>query len=175
MRRGTTRAGLKHRAVRRDLGQYRGPIRLAVVGIAAVGYLAQDHPTGGTALAFVLVTAVVLLVLEVLAPTRGAGGRPEQTAPVAPEGRRPSGRSGLGRLVLLAESRPTSEQSRTAVTIEMTSAARTVAKKPPTSSESVRPAVMASRTRVDDQGEQTERHQREGQRDQSQQRSRSGR
>ena len=57
------------------LAQYRGPIRVAVVGIAAVGYLAQDHPTGGTALAFVLVTAVVLLVLEVLASSAGAAGR----------------------------------------------------------------------------------------------------
>ena len=38
-----------------------------MVGLAAVGYLAQDHPTGGTALTFVLVTAVVLLLLEVLA------------------------------------------------------------------------------------------------------------
>jgi hypothetical protein len=49
------------------LATYRGPIRAAVVGVAAILYLAQDHPTGGTALAFVLVTALVLLVLEVLA------------------------------------------------------------------------------------------------------------
>ena len=49
------------------------------MGLAAVGYLAQDHPTGGTALAFVLVTAVVLLVLEVLATPPAA-----ETPPVAP-------------------------------------------------------------------------------------------
>jgi hypothetical protein len=52
---------------------------LAVVGLAAVGYLAQDHPTGGTALTFVLVTAVVLLVLEVLATPTSA-----EPPPVAP-------------------------------------------------------------------------------------------
>ncbi|MCP3424279.1 hypothetical protein [Nocardioides pinisoli] len=50
------------------LATYRGPVRAAVVGVAALGYLAQDHPTGATALAFVLVTTAVLLVIEVLAP-----------------------------------------------------------------------------------------------------------
>ena len=48
------------------LATYKGPIRIAVVGIAAVGYLAQDHPTGNTALVFVVLTAVVLGLLEVL-------------------------------------------------------------------------------------------------------------
>jgi hypothetical protein len=67
LRRGTSRTGLNTGKFGVALAQYRGPIRVAVVGIAAVGYLAQDHPTGGTALAFVLGTAVVLLVLAVLA------------------------------------------------------------------------------------------------------------
>jgi hypothetical protein len=49
------------------LAQYRGPIRVAVVGVAALGYLAVDHPTGGTALGFVLVTGLVVLLVEVLA------------------------------------------------------------------------------------------------------------
>ena len=49
------------------------PIRAAVVGLAAVGYLAQDHPTGSTAVTFVVVTAVVLLVVEVLAAAPDAG------------------------------------------------------------------------------------------------------
>lgn len=46
------------------------PVRLVVVGIAVVGYLAQDHPTGQTALTLVVVTAAVLLVLEVLTGSR---------------------------------------------------------------------------------------------------------
>ena len=86
LRRGTTRAGLKTGKLGLTLGQYRGPIRVAVVGIAAVGYLAQDHPTGGTALAFVIGTAVVLLVLAVLAadPEDVAEDEAEQTVPVVP-------------------------------------------------------------------------------------------
>ena len=81
LRRGTARTGLQTGRLGVFLGQYRGPIRLAVVGIAAVGYLAQDHPTGGTALTFVLVTAFVLLVLEVLATPPH-----EETPPVVPGG-----------------------------------------------------------------------------------------
>ena len=86
LRRGTTRAGLKTGKLGVTLAQYRGPIRIAVVGIAAAGYLAQDHPTGGTALAFVLGTAVVLLVLAVLAadPADVPEDDSEQTAPVVP-------------------------------------------------------------------------------------------
>lgn len=66
-RRTRTEAGWSTGRFGRVLGQYRGPLRAAVVGVAAVGYLAQDHPTGGTALAFVLVTGLVLLLLEILA------------------------------------------------------------------------------------------------------------
>jgi len=79
LRSGGARAGLRTGRFGEVLGQYRGPLRLAVVGLAAVGYLAQDHPTGSTALTFVLVTAVVLLVLEVLATPPAA-----ETPPVAP-------------------------------------------------------------------------------------------
>ena len=86
LRRGTTRAGLNTGKLGVTLGQYRGPIRIAVVGIAAAGYLAQDHPTGGTALAFLLGTAVVLLVLAVLAadPADVPEDDSEQTVPVVP-------------------------------------------------------------------------------------------
>lgn len=49
------------------LAQFRGPLRIGVVGIAAVGYLMQDHPTGATALAFVVVAGVILLVFELFA------------------------------------------------------------------------------------------------------------
>ena len=79
LRSGGARAGLRTGRFGEVLGQYRGPFRLAIVGLAAVGYLAQDHPTGGTALTFVLVTAAVLLVLEVLATPP-----PAETPPVAP-------------------------------------------------------------------------------------------
>jgi hypothetical protein len=79
LRRGTARTGLRTGNLGVALAQYRGPIRIAVVGIAAVGYLAQDHPTGGTALAFVLGTAAVLLVLAVLA------AEPEVQPEVEPE------------------------------------------------------------------------------------------
>jgi hypothetical protein len=82
VRRGTGRAGLNTGKLGVFLAQYRGPVRVAVVGVAAVGYLAQDHPTGGTALTFVLVTAVVLLVLEILA----SGTEPEPDASAVPGG-----------------------------------------------------------------------------------------
>ena len=77
LRRGRSRVGDTGR-LGVALATYRGPIRAAVVGLAAILYLAQDHPTGGTALAFVLVTALVLLVLEVLA------ARPAPASPAGP-------------------------------------------------------------------------------------------
>jgi hypothetical protein len=67
LRGGGARAGLNTGRLGVFLGQFRGALRLAVVGVAAIGYLAQDHPTDRTALTFVLVTAFVLLVVEVLA------------------------------------------------------------------------------------------------------------
>jgi hypothetical protein len=82
LRHGTTRAGLRTGKLGVTLAQYRGPIRIGVVGIAAALYLAQDHPTGGTALTFVLVTAAVLVVLAVLEGE--AEPEPEQSVPVAP-------------------------------------------------------------------------------------------
>ncbi len=84
MRRGTTRAGLNTGKLGLTLGQYRGPIRGAVVGVAAVGYLAQDHPTGSTALGFVLGTALVLLVLAILAAD--PEDEADQSVPAVPGG-----------------------------------------------------------------------------------------
>jgi hypothetical protein len=75
IRGGTSRAGLQTGQFGAALAEYRTSIRVGVVGIAALAYLLQDHPTGGTALTFVIVTAVLLLVLEVLAapqPSRAA-------------------------------------------------------------------------------------------------------
>lgn len=78
LRRGRSRAGMDTGRVGVALATYRTPVRATVVAVAALLYLAQDHPTGGTALAFVLVTALVLLVLEVLA------ARPEPASAVPP-------------------------------------------------------------------------------------------
>ena len=77
LRSGSAKSGLRTGRLGLALGQFRGPIRLAVVGIAAVGYVAQDHPTGRSALIVVLLTALVLLVVEVL-----AASSPEETPTV---------------------------------------------------------------------------------------------
>lgn len=63
------------------LAQYRGPLRIAIVGVAAVTYVMQDHPTGGTALVSVLVVGVALLVIELLAAP--APAEPEVTSAAA--------------------------------------------------------------------------------------------
>ncbi len=75
LRGGRSRVGLDTGRLGVALATYRAPIRAAVVAVAAFGYLAQDHPTGGTALSFVLVTAFVLLVLEVLASATRSSSR----------------------------------------------------------------------------------------------------
>jgi hypothetical protein len=82
LRRGTTRAGLRTGRLGIALAQYRGPIRAAVLGMAAVIYVAQAHPTGGTALTIVVITAVVLLVLAVLATDPDAEA--DAAVPAAP-------------------------------------------------------------------------------------------
>ena len=82
LRAGRSRAGLDTGRLGVALATYRTPLRAAVVAVAAILYLAQDHPTGGTALAFVLVTALVLLVVEVLA----SSPEPDQAALTTDEG-----------------------------------------------------------------------------------------
>jgi hypothetical protein len=67
VRGGTSRAGLQTGRFGAGLAEYRTSIRVGIVGVAALAYLLQDHPTGRTALTFVIVTLVLLLVLEVLA------------------------------------------------------------------------------------------------------------
>lgn len=67
VRRGREDAGLGTGRLGNALARYRGPTRVAVVGVAAVWYLMQPRPSGGTALTLVLVTGVVLLVVELLA------------------------------------------------------------------------------------------------------------
>ena len=80
VRRSRQGAGLNTGRLGVALTQYRGPLRVVVVGIAALGYLAQDHPTGSTALVFVLVTGVVLLIVEVLASEAPVGEQVPATA-----------------------------------------------------------------------------------------------
>lgn len=96
LRRGRSRAGLDTGRLGVVLGTYRGPIRAAVVALAALGYLARDHPTGGTALAFVLVPAALLLVLEVLASSPELVSVPptQSTTAEAPEIPSPRGSEG---------------------------------------------------------------------------------
>ena len=82
LRGGTSRAGLRTGRLGTALAEYGRPIRFCVLGIAAVAYLAQAHPTGGTAVTFVVVTALVLLVLELLADKAPAVETPPEGASV---------------------------------------------------------------------------------------------
>jgi len=66
-RRARSEAGWSTGRVGLVLGEYRGALRAVVVGVAAVAYLAQDHPTALTALTFIIVTALIALVIELLA------------------------------------------------------------------------------------------------------------
>jgi hypothetical protein len=79
MRSGRTRAGLNTGRFGAALGQYRSAIRVGVLAVAAILYLSLAHPTGGTALGFVIVTAVVLTLLEVLASAPPAEATPAAT------------------------------------------------------------------------------------------------
>lgn len=58
------------------LARFRGPSRVAVIGIAAVWYVMQTRPSGGTAVAVVLATGLVLLVVELLASDAPVPGTP---------------------------------------------------------------------------------------------------
>ncbi len=49
------------------LRQYRAAVRTVVLAVAALWYLSIDHPTGNTALWFVVGVVVILLVTELLA------------------------------------------------------------------------------------------------------------
>jgi hypothetical protein len=62
-----SRVGLQSGRFGVVLGQYRASFRVGIVVVAALAYLAQDHPTGTTALVFVVVTALAVLALELLA------------------------------------------------------------------------------------------------------------
>ncbi|HWL50754.1 MAG TPA: hypothetical protein VNT92_12825, partial [Acidimicrobiia bacterium] len=48
----------------------RTAVRVGLVGTAALVYLLQAHPTGGTAITLVIATVVGLLIVELLAAAR---------------------------------------------------------------------------------------------------------
>lgn len=60
-------AGLQSSRVGVFLAEYRTPVRVGVIGTAALIYLLQAHPTGATALTVVIGTVVCLLIVELLA------------------------------------------------------------------------------------------------------------
>jgi hypothetical protein len=67
VRRGGGRAGLNTGRLGGFLREYRSAIRVVVLAVAALWYLSIDHPTGNTALSFVVAVVVLLLVTELLA------------------------------------------------------------------------------------------------------------
>jgi hypothetical protein len=71
VRRGGGRAGLDTGRLGLVLARYRSAVRTVVVTAAAIWYLSLDHPTGNTALVFVVATVVCLLVAELLAAGPG--------------------------------------------------------------------------------------------------------
>ena len=67
VRRGGGRAGLNTGRLGVFLAQYRTAVRTVVLAGAAIWYLSIDHPTGNTALTFVVGIVVILLITELLA------------------------------------------------------------------------------------------------------------
>jgi hypothetical protein len=73
IRHGGARAGMNTGRFGTFLRQYRTAVRVVTVAVAALWYLSLDHPTGNTALWFVVGVAVVLLLTELLAAPPAAG------------------------------------------------------------------------------------------------------
>ena len=73
-RRGGARAGMNTGRLGVFLRQYGAAVRTLVLAVAALWYLSIDHPTGNTALWFVVGVVVILLITELLAaaPTTDA-------------------------------------------------------------------------------------------------------
>lgn len=67
VRSGGERAGLDTGRLGVVLGTYKAVIRGVVLSLALVAYAMADHPTGGFTLTLVALTAVLLLVVELLA------------------------------------------------------------------------------------------------------------
>ncbi len=82
IRSGRARAGLNTGGFGVALARYRTPIRVGIIGCAALIYLLNDHPTGTYALVVVITTVVILVIAEVLAA-------PPESARKVPAGTRP--------------------------------------------------------------------------------------
>lgn len=78
VRSGRARAGLRTGEFGEALARFRNPIRVGVIGLAALIYLLRDHPTGAFAITVVIITVVILVLAEILAAP-SAAGEPQQT------------------------------------------------------------------------------------------------
>ena len=78
-RRGGGRVGLDTGRLGVFLRQYRAAVRTVVLAGAALWYLSIDHPTGNTALWFVVGVVVILLITELLAAPPADSPREELT------------------------------------------------------------------------------------------------
>lgn len=83
LRRARTSAGVDTGPIGRFLGTYQTFARVTVVAVAALVYVAVDHPTAVTALVIVGVVVVLLVVLELVAapPADQAGNADETSTP----------------------------------------------------------------------------------------------
>ena len=80
VRRGGGRAGLDTGGLGVFLRKYRAAVRTVVLAGAALWYLSIDHPTGNTALWFVVGVVVILLITELLAAPPADSPSEELTA-----------------------------------------------------------------------------------------------
>jgi len=95
MRSGRARAGLGTGEFGEALARYRNPIRVGVIGLAALIYLLRDHPTGTFAITIVIITVIILVLAEVLAAP-SPDHQPEQKDEGGPEEKEPAPTTGGG-------------------------------------------------------------------------------
>lgn len=67
VRGGAEHAGLDTGPVGAWVYRWKTVLRAAVIGLAAIVYVLQEHPTGGSALTVIIVAAIGLLIVELLA------------------------------------------------------------------------------------------------------------
>jgi hypothetical protein len=95
MRSGRARAGLGTGEFGEALARYRNPIRVGVIGLAALIYLLRDHPTAAFAITIVIITVIILVLAEVLAAP-SPDHQPEQKDEGGPEEKEPAPTTGGG-------------------------------------------------------------------------------
>ena len=95
VRSGRARAGLRTGQFGEALARYRNPIRVGVIGLAALIYLLRDHPTGAFAITVVIIAVLILVLAEILAAPSASeseqvddkgGGDAEDKAPATTGG-----------------------------------------------------------------------------------------